>query len=415
MTTGERTDIIVAGAGPVGLVAALALARKNFQVTLIGPEPSSQEQRTAALMLPSIELLETVGLAARDLDEAAPLSIMRIVDATGRLIRSPAVTFRAAEIGESAFGYNIPNRVLNAALAERVEASAGIRWERSLVSEWILHKNEVEAVVGNGKRITARLCVAADGRSSSAREAAGIGVRHRALPQTALVCNFGHKRHHGYASTEFHTEHGPCTQVPLPGGYRSSLVWVMAPEQAALWAELSDEALAERVETQLQSMLGKVEIEQGRGLFPLSSVLPKRFASRRVALVGEAAHVFPPITAQGLNLGLRDVADLDECVGDGFDDPGADQVLTRYERRRLPDIFARSGAVSLVNSSLLASNLPAQLARGAGLALLDNIPGLRSFFMREGMRPGSGLRSILPMFPSLSRVRETDQPADSRS
>ncbi|KFB10020.1 UbiH/UbiF family hydroxylase [Nitratireductor basaltis] len=413
MSEGERTEIVVAGAGPVGLAAALALASNGRRVTLLGPKPAMDERRTAALMLPSLELLERLGVADALLKNAAPLSTMRIIDATNRLIRSPSVTFRAAEIGEDAFGYNVPNRVLNAVLSDKVEAHPGIEWKQVLAHSWQIGVDQVQARLVGGGTIAASICVAADGRNSAARDAAGIGVRSRMLPQTALVCNFGHKRHHGFASTEFHTEHGPCTQVPLPGGYRSSLVWVMEPSRAEEFATLDDIQLADKLEEQMHSMLGRTEIEDGRALFPLSSTLPKRFASGRVALVGEAAHVFPPITAQGLNLGLRDVADLATCIGEAGDQLGEEQ-LSAYARKRLPDIFARSGAVSLVNGSLLATNLPAQLARSVGLTLLDRLPGLRGFFMREGMRPGSGLKTLLPQLP-FGRVREKDQSADSRS
>lgn len=414
MSMVERADIIVAGAGPVGLTAALALADAGRRVTVIGPQPALDERRTAALMLPAIELLEKLGVADALLEEAAPLATMRIVDATERLVRSPTVTFRASEIGESAFGYNIPNRVLNAVLSNKVRAHDGIVWDEQFVENWSVGSDEIEARLTDGSGYKALLCVAADGRNSAAREAAGIGVKRRALPQTALVCNFSHKRHHGFTSTELHTEHGPCTQVPLPGGYRSSLVWVMDPGQAEAYSALDNGALAERLETQMQSMLGAVEIEEGRALFPLASVLPNRFAAKRVALAGEAAHVFPPITAQGLNLGLRDVLDLAECVGQVDGDPGGNAVLSAYERRRLPDIVARSNAVSMVNNSLLASHLPAQIARSAGLAILDRVPGLRGFFMREGMRPGSGFGALMPRSP-FRMLKERGQQADNRS
>ena len=137
-------------------------------------------------------------------------------------------------------------------------------------------------------------------------------------------------------------------------------------------------------------------VEPGRQVYPLSSVLPSRFAARRIALVGEAAHVFPPITAQGLNLGLRDVMDLAGIVRTHPDDPGSTGALFLYDARRRPDILARSSTVNLVNSSLLSDFIPAQLARSAGLSLLRVAAPLRGFFMREGMRPGSGFASLLP-------------------
>lgn len=347
-----------------------------------------------------MRFLEGLGLA---LDEhAAPLSTMRIVDATRRLIRSPAVTFRAAEIGEDAFGFNIPNAALNAALAARVRAEQRIDRRACMVEAWQPGAHAVTARLGDGTTVRAALAVAADGRGSPARAAAGIATRTRRLPQSALVLNFAHARHHGFTSTEFHTEDGPCTQVPLPDGRRSSLVWVMRPSDAEALERLDETALSERLERRMQSILGRVTIEPGRQVYPLSTALPARFAARRIALVGEAAHVFPPITAQGLNLGLRDVAELAEIVRTHGEDPGAPAALARYDARRRPDIAARSHVVNLFNASLLTPLLPAQLARSAGLGILDRLPALRGFFMREGMRPGSGFAALLP-----SRARRT--------
>ena len=203
------------------------------------------------------------------------------------------------------------------------------------------------------------------------------------------MLNFGHSREHGFISTEFHTETGPFTQVPLPGN-RSSLVWVVKPETAEELAALDDAALSVRVEQKMQSMLGRVSVEPGRQVYPLSALMPARFAQDRIALVGEAAHVFPPIGAQGLNLGIRDVEDIVRTASEYRDDPGSPAALAAYDRRRRPDVLARSTAVNLLNVSLLSDMLPAQMARSAGLGVLGALAPLRAFFMREGMQPGSG-------------------------
>ncbi len=384
--------ILVAGTGPAGLIAALALAHQGRSVQLVGPAIGAKDQRTTALMVPAIEFLEKLDVLDAIRSETAPLATMRIVDATSRLIRSPVVTFRAAEIGERWFGLNIPNRALNAALEAKVRATPEITWSDSLVAGWDLGENLARATLTDGRVLTAKLVVAADGRLSPAREAAGIKVRQNRLPQSALVVSFGHTRPHGSISTEFHTETGPFTQVPLKGD-RSSLVWVVQPEQAEELAALDDVALSARIETQMQSMLGRVTVEAGRQIYPLTASTPDRFAEKRVALVGEAAHIFPPIGAQGLNLGIRDVADLVEIVGRAEGDPGNIEILRAYDAKRRPDILARSTAVNLLNRSLLSDLLPSQMARGAGLGLLGGVSPLRAFFMREGLRPGSGLRA----------------------
>lgn len=392
----EENRILVVGTGPAGLVAALALSHCGKKVALVGPAPAHSDKRTTALMRPAIEFLERLGVGDQVRQIAAPLSVMRIVDGTARLIRSPAVTFRASEIDEEFFGLNIPNAALNQTLGEAVRADGNIAWHETVVTAWKTAPDRVEVTLEDSTVLASQLAVAADGRNSLAREAAGISVRTKNLQQSAMVLNFAHARHHGFASTEFHTEHGPCTQVPLPGGFRSSLVWVMRPQDAETLSALDDETLSRRIEARHQSFLGKVTVEPGRQVYPLASIQPSRFAARRIALVGEAAHVFPPITAQGLNLGIRDVMDLTDVVTAQPVDPGAESVLAAYDARRRPDIMARSGAVNLVNASLLSSFLPMQLARSAGLTMLEAIPPLRAFFMREGMYPGSGFSALFP-------------------
>ena len=388
-----QTDIVVAGTGPAGLMASLALAEAGFAVTLAGPSVNLSDRRTTALMKPQLDFLDRLGVLETLKSEAAPLRVMRIADATTRLFRSPVVTFRAAEIGEEMFGLNMPNRHLVAALDAQVSAPAAIRRVSALVERWSLDPSEAVAELDSGDTLAAKLAVAADGRLSSAREAAGIALRSRATGQAALVLNFSHARGHDDTSTEFHTEEGPFTQVPLPG-HRSSLVWVARSQRAAELAELADAQLSNLIEEGMQSMLGRVEVEAGRQVYPLASALPARFAQNRVALVGEAAHVFPPIGAQGLNLGIRDIESLAAVAREHAADPGAPAALSAYDRARRPDILARSSAVDLLNRSLLSDMLPAQVARVAGLGLLGALSPLRTLFMREGLRTGSGFGSL---------------------
>ncbi|MCO5148272.1 MAG: UbiH/UbiF family hydroxylase [Aquamicrobium sp.] len=395
-----ETDIIVAGTGPAGLTAALALAQAGFSVALAGPPVAGGDRRTTALMKPSLDFLERLGLLEAIRPQAAPLRAMRIADATARLLRSPTVTFRAAEIGEEMFGMNIPNAHLNAVLDNAVKDwavkdNAAIRPLGGLVRQWTPAEDAVEAELENGDVVVAKLAAAADGRRSQARQAAGISVKTWQAGQSALVLNFSHTRPHDDISTEFHTEDGPFTQVPLPG-MRSSLVWVTRRRRADEMAAVSDEALAALIEARMQSMLGRVTVEPGRQVFPLASALPARFADRRIALVGEAAHVFPPIGAQGLNLGIRDAEDLARVAAKHAADPGAKAALSAYDRARRPDILARASAVDMLNRSLLSDMLPAQAARAAGLSLLRTAPPLRAFFMREGLRTGGGLAGLLP-------------------
>jgi 2-octaprenyl-6-methoxyphenol hydroxylase len=344
-------------------------------------------------MRPALECLEGLGLDSRFGGKAAPIATMRIVDGTRRLIRSPVATFRSGEIGLEAFGMNIPNAVLNLALGEAARNSRGIRHMESLVAQWKPRYPAVGARLADGTEIVASLAVGADGRESPAREAAGISVRTRRLPQAAFVTTIGHERGHDGISTEFHTETGPFTLVPLPGN-RSSIVWVLRPGEAEALLGLEAEVLARRIEERMQSLLGKVDIDGPRQVYPLSSGIPSAFGARRIALVGEAAHVFPPIGAQGLNLGIRDAQDLASVAAAHREDPGAEGALRAYNRARRPDILARAGAVTMLNETLLSSFLPLQVLRGAGLGLLAGLAPVRGFFMREGMQPGSGFAAF---------------------
>ncbi|WP_269929407.1 UbiH/UbiF family hydroxylase [Aminobacter sp. HY435] len=406
MSVNDSTRILVAGTGPVGLLSALAFAQAGFGVVIAGPPARADDGRTTALMVPALKVLDRIGVLGELSKDAAPLKTMRIIDGTSRLIRSPIVTFRAGEIGEDHFGYNFRNSVLNAVLERAVTGHSGIEWRRALVEHWQLGPDLATATLSDGTLVQSALAVAADGRGSPARQAAGISSSSRALPQAALVLNFAHSRDHAFTSTEFHTETGPFTVVPLPGR-RSSLVWVVRPETARQLADLDDAALSVRIERQMQSMLGRVTVDGGRQIYPLSTSLPQRFGQNRIALVGEAAHVFPPIGAQGLNLGIRDVDQLVEIAAKHAADPGSAAALAAYDSSRRPDILARTGAVNLLNMSLLSDMLPAQMARGLGLNVLGGFSPIRAFFMREGLRPGSGFAAIAASLRAPGRIRDT--------
>ncbi|MCX8282238.1 UbiH/UbiF family hydroxylase [Phyllobacterium sp. 0TCS1.6C] len=383
--------IIVAGAGHVGLLAAFALKRSGHDVLAIGALPGAADKRTTALMMPAIRFLQSVGLWETIEPHAAPMTSMRIIDGTSRLIRSSTVTFDAAEIGEPTFGYNIPNQALSECLGTALAAS-GVDVVASQASRYALTADGVEIETADGSVHAGEVVIAADGRSSLAREAAGIAVRQWSYRQTAVVLSFRHSRDHHDTSTEFHTEHGPFTQVPL-SGRRSSLVWVTTPENAERLMTLEPKDLATSVEERMQSMLGAVTIETGPQSWPLAGLVPSAFARNRVYLAGEAAHVFPPIGAQGLNLGIRDVEALLETLPLDGSDLGADGLIAAYNRARRPDILARTGAVDALNRSLLSDFLPMQIVRSGGLELLRAFSPLRSFIMREGLRPGSGWRA----------------------
>lgn len=389
----QDIEIAVVGEGLAGSVAALALARAGRKVALIAPRQNRQDRRTTALMDQSIRFIDSLGLW-RALEQAsAALSVMQILDGTTRLFRAPPAQFRAADVGLSAFGYNIPNSVLMQVLSDAVTAEPNIARVDASLERLDLQADAANLTLSDGQTLAAAFVIGADGRGSKVREGAGIGTRRWAYPQTAVVLNFAHEHPHGNVSTEFHTETGPFTQVPLPGS-RSSLVWVVKPEEAERLLALPLEALSSAVELRMQSLLGKVTVEAGVESWRLSSLMSDRFGKGRVALVGEAAHAFPPIGAQGLNLSLRDVMELVDLLKTAGERPVAGDAGDRFNRRRRPDIMTRTLGVDLLNRSLLSDFLPMQVARAAGLHMLTAVGPLRNILMREGVEPGRSLKDL---------------------
>ncbi|CDZ50315.1 UbiH/UbiF family hydroxylase [Neorhizobium galegae] len=390
----QHFEIAVVGGGLAGSVAALALARAGRKVAMIAPSSEKTDERTTALMDHSIRFLERLGVWEDIAPSAAPLSVMQIVDGTKRLLRAPTAQFRAQDVGLYAFGYNIPNRALSETLDAAVAAERNITNVAQTVGTFDFSAERVTLTLSDGTIASADFVVGADGRQSKARDTAGIGVRRWSYPQSAVVLNFAHSLPHGNVSTEVHTESGPFTQVPLPG-LRSSLVWVVKPDEARRLVELPPEELSRLVEDRMQSMLGKVKVEGKAQAWPLSSLMAERFGKGRLALIGEAAHAFPPIGAQGLNLSLRDIIALSDLLSAAGDRPVPADAGDRFNRRRGPDIVSRTVGVDLLNRSLLSDFLPVQMLRAAGLHILSYAPPLRNLLMREGIEPGRGLRAVV--------------------
>jgi 2-octaprenyl-6-methoxyphenol hydroxylase len=386
MNDAERveTSIAIVGAGPVGLAATLVLADAGYDVALVAPASPPPDRRTSALLAGSVALLERIGVWSELAPEAAPLRTMRIVDGTRRLIRAPEVAFDAGEIGLAAFGYNIANAALVAALERALSSRDNIRRIDALAVSATPRPDRIDIALANDSVVTARLAVAADGRRSRLREAAGIPVETWQYDQTALVCNLRHTLPHDDTSTEFHTEHGPFTLVPL-GPNRSSIVWVDRPAESRRRLDMTDAELAAAIEERSASILGTVEVDGGRQVFPLSGMTARDFAAARVMLAGEAAHVFPPIGAQGLNLGYRDVAALGDVLAGPLPDPGASAVLAAYDTARRADVLSRTAAVDALNRTLLTDFLPVQALRSLGLFLVDRVPPLRRLAIRQGL------------------------------
>jgi len=382
-----RTEIAVVGGGPAGLAAALSLAQAGYGVICVGQPFTPTDTRTTALLQPSIDLLEDLGVWEDCQGEAAPLNTLRLIDDTGRLFRAPDAAFHAEELGDGPFGYNIPNQALVLALHRAIAAREGVSFHPTdAVTEVTPGNESIRLTLTEGGSVTAQLAVGADGRRSLCRKAAGIKVQTWDYPQTAIASNFAHTRPHTQTCIELHTASGPLTAVPLPG-QKSSLVWVETPEEAERLHALDDAAFARALERSLHFALGRVTEVGPRGTYPLTGLQARDFAANRIALVGEAAHVVPPIGAQGLNLGYRDVAALTGAVKESSSDPGAEAVMRDYNLSRRGDVTTRTLAADLLNRTLYSSFLPFQVARGAGLHLVNTVGPLRRLLMREGITP----------------------------
>jgi 2-octaprenyl-6-methoxyphenol hydroxylase len=381
-------DVIVAGSGPAGLVAACLAATHRFTTAMItGPLNDRPDPRTVALMMPSLAVLEECGIWPAMLQEwAAPLRKLRLVDDTGALLAAPELVFSASELGLDAFGWNIPLARLKPALEARAR-DLGVSFQADSVLSFSADAEKAMLSLSDGGTLAAKVAMAADGRHSLLRRAVSIGTVSWAYDQTAIAVSFAHSQPHRDVSTEYHKPAGPFTTVPLPGR-RSSLVWMEKPARATELMNFDDRTLAAEIQALNHGELGLVSDIGPRQSFPMSGARAETFAKDRVMLIGETAHVVPPIGAQGLNMSLRDAQDavgLISAARDNSQDVGAARVLADYDRRRQLDVRPRQAVIDLMNRSLLSGYLPMEAGRAAGLTALASFAPLRRFAMSMGL------------------------------
>jgi 2-octaprenyl-6-methoxyphenol hydroxylase len=400
---GERIcDVAVVGAGPAGVAAALALAHVGAEVALIGARPAeasagSRETRTAALLASSVDFLKALKVWPALAPHAAPLEAIRIIDASRSLVRAPDIEFRSSEVGLAAFGYNIANTTLVEALYARAQETVPTL-VTSTVTDIAIEPRQALLSFGETTPLACRLVAGADGRRSICRASAGIGAVEHRYDQAAIATSFRHALPHRNVSNELHQEDGSVTTVPLTDALASSLIWVGTPAEITTLMRRDAEGFAEALSERLGGLLGAISGIGARSEFPVAGLIADRLAARRIVLIGEAAHILPPIGAQGLNLGLRDAACLADCVAEALHkggDPGGEQTLEAYRAARRLDVMSRTLGVDLLGRALLTSLPPLQAVRGIALHGLKAIAPLRRAVMRVGLAPPTELPSLM--------------------
>ncbi|AGT09140.1 UbiH/UbiF family hydroxylase [Paracoccus aminophilus] len=390
----ESVDILISGGGIAGLTAAAAFGAAGHSVLCIDPAPPVTEEsaagsdlRSTAFLQPSIRVLEGAGLWERLAPHATPLQIMRIVDAGGaraeaRLVRE----FDAAEISDKPFGWNLQNWLLKREIAARIETLQNVRFQPGVGTAGLVVREDAAIVsLTNGQRLRAKLVVGADGRNSPVREALGIGVRTIRYGQKALAFAVTHDRPHENISTEVHRSGGPFTLVPLPdreGKHSSAVVWLERGPEIQRLAALPREDFAVEMNRRSAGVLGLLTQATRVTVWPIISQIADAYTGPRTALIAEAAHVVPPIGAQGLNMSLADLTALVEL---SRDDPGSRESLDAYAQRRRPEALARLMGIDALNRVSMATPRPLRDLRAAVLGSLYASGPVRRLMMKAGL------------------------------
>lgn len=390
----QRRDIVISGGGIAGMIAAAAFGARGFSVTLVDPAPraasaaaAAGDLRSTAFLQRARAVLDGAGLWPLLAPHTTPLQVMRIVDAGGATAQ-PRVTgsFDAAEISDLPFGWNIPNtRILGAAMArldqlENVEFRTGVGTRSVLTRE-----REARVTLSDGQVIAADLLIGADGRNSPVREALGIAAKTTRFGQKALAFAVTHPVPHGNVSTEIHMSGGPFTLVPLPdhdGHPSSAVVWMERGPEAERLANLDTPAFEAEMTARSAHLFGDLTLASPRSIWPIIARIADRFAAERCALIAEAAHVVPPIGAQGLNMSLADIECLLRLSERGL---GTRDMLDRYHRERHAEARLRVAGVAALNRASMTEGAVMRDLRSEVLKLFNQVTPIRRGLMRKGL------------------------------
>lgn len=397
---GNAPRIVIAGAGLAGLSLALALKRglqDGVDVSVYDPalkrDPHG-DRRAYAIAAAARRMLQALGVWDRVQGQAQPILDMVITDSRLQdVVRPVFLTFAGETTEGEPFAHMVAGGALNAALMEACR-EAGVDLKTESIKGFMLDGPGIVAATAGGESLHAALLVAADGAKSRLREQAGIGWISWPYKQSGIVATIAHDRDHEGRAVEHFLPSGPFAILPLKLqasagddlAYRSSIVWTERNDAVPGLLDADPEDQLRELERRFGLQLGRIAFETRPQAFPLSFGVARRFVADRLALLGDAAHVIHPIAGQGLNLGLHDVAALAESIADAMRlglDPGGADVLDQYERTRRAEITAMGLMTDGLNRLFSNDLLPVRLIRDLGLGLVDRMPGLKRFFIRE--------------------------------
>lgn len=395
-----ETDVVVIGGGLAGLAQACLLGRHGVETICVDREAASSgrttrkaaekfDARTTAISWGSHHVLRAAGAWDALEAHAEPILDIRVADGKAPFF----LHFDHTDVGERPFGWIIDNQLIRRALSDRAKACENITHRTGVsVTGLVRGPDGVTATLDDGTTIRARLAIAADGKHSAMRAAAGIGTSTHDYGQSAIVLIAGHERPHDNIAIEHFHETGPFATLPMvdaeDGTHRSSVVWTETTERAPLFLAMPEDVFQAELQKRFGDWLGKVHAIGTPQAWPLKLVHAKSYTSERLALVGDAAHAIHPIAGQGLNLSLRDIALMAEIVVEAMRlglDPGSASLLARYDRERRADNTMMVAATDGLNRLFSNEIAPVSMARGIGLGIVQRVPPLKKFFMRQAM------------------------------